>query len=158
MTVPFGFSIGDVIAGIGVIKTAVDALHGTHGASKDYQRLSSALQTLNESLDTVSAIPLDLQHDTQQNAAIAGAVQRCQQTIDSFLERMAKFELLKLTDLSAGWAVKVVAVARKIQWAVCKKDDIAKFTEDVHKQIEEIGLLIATLQVYVILKPASEVK
>ena len=147
MTVPFGFSIGDVIAGIRVIKTTIDALHSTRGASKDYQQLSSALQTLNESLDTVRSIPLDPHHDAQQSAAITTAVQRCQQTIDSFLECMNKFELLKQTDLSRGWSTRVVAVARKIQWAVCMKEDIAKFTEDLYKKIEEIGLLIATLQV-----------
>jgi hypothetical protein len=147
MTVPFGFSVGDVIAGIGVVKRAIDAFHNTRGASKDYQRLSHALQTLSESLAIVSAIPLDPQHDTQQTAAIAGGVHRCQQTLDSFLERATKFELLEETDQSRGWREKVVAATRKVQWAVCEKGDVTKFTRDVHHQIEEIGLLIATLQV-----------
>jgi hypothetical protein len=146
MTVPFGFSVGDVIAGIGVLKTAITAFHRTHGASKDYQRLSSALSALLESLNTVGGIPVDPLQDAQQQAAIAGVVHRCQESINSFLERTSKFEVLKSGELSNGWAVKVSMAVKKIQWAVWEKGNIAKFTEDMHLQIAEIGLLVATLQ------------
>jgi hypothetical protein len=146
MGIPFGFSVGDVIAGIGVIKASIDALHSSHGAAKDYQQLSNKLGTLSESLNSVRAIPINPLEDTQQHAAIIGAVQRCQQSINFFLNRITKYELLKQDNLPRNWTVKVITAVKKIQWALCERGDIEKFTQDVRQQIDEIGLLIPALQ------------
>ena len=63
MTVSLGFSVGDVIAGIGLFKTAIVAFHRSHGVSKEYQQLSSALSTMLGLLNTVSDIPVGVLHD-----------------------------------------------------------------------------------------------
>jgi hypothetical protein len=79
-------------------------------------------------LNTVRNIPIDPLEDTQQHAAIVGAVQRCQQSINFFLDRITKYELLKQDNLSRSWTLKVITAVKKIQWALCERGDIVKFT------------------------------
>ena len=40
MGVPFGFSVGDLIAGIGLIRTAISAFSDTRGAAQEYEQVT----------------------------------------------------------------------------------------------------------------------
>lgn len=99
MSVPFGFSLGDLIAGIGVIKTSIGAFSDTRGAANEYVRLSTTLDSLRGSWEELQKIPVNLAHNIQQYTTIIQAVEQCQQCIDEFLLRITKYDILKQNDL-----------------------------------------------------------
>lgn len=148
MAVPFGFSVGDFIACISMINDVIGAFSGTRGARADYQLLKGTLESLQQSFEAIGQIPVDPQANFQQHAAITQTVDRCWKCIDSFLRRTLKYDVIGSADVPQDWKAKIQAGARKLQWAILKKDDIQKFKEDIHQQIEAISLLLATLQVY----------
>jgi len=146
MGVPFGFSVGDIIAGIGVIKTSIDAFSSTRGASKEYKLLADTLTKLCESLELIREIEVDPVRDATQSEAIRRAAEQCQCCIDDFLNRIAKYKSIQLSGQTNDWSQKLRGAARKIQWALCKQDDIAKFRSDIQLQLESISMLVAMLQ------------
>jgi hypothetical protein len=66
MGVPFGFSVGDIIAGIGMIMTSIEAFSDTRGATKDHKQLSDILTRLSESLELIRGIEVDPIQDARQ--------------------------------------------------------------------------------------------
>jgi hypothetical protein len=147
MSVPFGFSVGDLIAGIGVIKTSIGAFSDTRGAANEYDRLSTTLDSLSGSLAALHKIPLDSAHDIRQHTAIIQSVEQCQQCVNEFLLRVTKYDLLKQNGPPRPWAEKVRVAMKKVQWVLCLKGEIARFRDEVQQQVDTIGLLVAALQV-----------
>ncbi|KAL1966057.1 hypothetical protein VTN77DRAFT_4805 [Rasamsonia byssochlamydoides] len=62
----FGFSVGDFIAGIKLVKDLIDALNETAGAKPAYRRLVSELINLERALAQVRDIPVDLLNSPQK--------------------------------------------------------------------------------------------
>jgi hypothetical protein len=149
MSVPFGFSVGDIIAGIGVLKTSIGAFSDTRGAANEYERHSTSLDSLSGSLEALRKIPVDPAHDSQQHAAIIRSVGQCQQFVDEFLSRINIYDLLKAEGVPRSWAQKLKAAAKKVQWALYQKDEITKFRNEVQQQVDTIGLLVSALEVWV---------
>jgi hypothetical protein len=56
MPVPFGFSVGDFIAGIKLLKNAVDSLSDARGATVDYSELRKTLDSLDKALDAANQL------------------------------------------------------------------------------------------------------
>jgi hypothetical protein len=54
MPVPFGFSAGDFIAGIKLLKDAFKALSDTRGATENYSKLIETLDSLEKILDAAN--------------------------------------------------------------------------------------------------------
>ncbi len=50
MAVPFGFSAGDFIAALKVVKDVIDALHDSGGAGAEYRELIDELYLLETAL------------------------------------------------------------------------------------------------------------
>ena len=141
MAVPFGFSIGDFVGGIQVIITCIEAVHESKGASAHYQALTAELQSLQSGLEAIGDLQLDWTAQ-KQHTAIAEAVLRCQRCIEAFVKRIAKYQPWLQPGLR-GWNVNV----RKMQWAMCKKEDVLKFKTDLERHSSSINMLLATLQV-----------
>lgn len=146
MGVPFGFSVGDIIAGIGAIKVSIEAFSNTRGASKEYTLLSDKLTRLCESLELVRAIEVDPIHDAAQREAVRQAIKQCQTCIDDFLDRIVKFKGIQPSTQPRSWSEKLHGAARKIQWALCKQDDIRKFGADIQLRLEAISMLLVVFQ------------
>ncbi|KAF8848554.1 hypothetical protein BDZ45DRAFT_775551 [Acephala macrosclerotiorum] len=141
MGVPFGFSVGDLIAGIGVIKDGIKSLSDARGAKADYRSLSGTLDSLSQGLEALQELKLDPKQDSRQQSAIKQAVDRCRGSIDSFLERTGKYNVLESSPNAQDWKLKLRECNLKLKWAILKKDDVKKFQDDLHGQIETISLL-----------------
>jgi hypothetical protein len=148
MGVPFGFSVGDLITGIGAMKMAIGAFSDTSGATNEYEQLLSTLNILSRSLDALNRIPVHPTHETEQRTAITQAVQNCQQCVNVFLLRITKYDLLKQPDMPRLWLEKFKVAIRKVQWVLCEKSEIARFRHEVQQQVDTINLLMATFHVY----------
>jgi hypothetical protein len=90
MAVPFGFSAGDFIAGIKLLKSAFDSLSDARGAKADYSELRQTLGALEKALDAAGQFTT-LQHQ----AAVGDEVANCRECVNEFLAGFKKFELLK---------------------------------------------------------------
>jgi hypothetical protein len=146
MGVPFGVSVGDIIAGIGVIKTSVEAFSSTRGATKDHKQLLDTLARLSESLELIQGIEVDPIQDARRREAIGRAIGQVQTCIEDFVCSIAKYKIIQPGLQSNIWKSRVKTAAKKVKWALFKKEDIAKFRSQLGLQYENINVLLATLQ------------
>jgi hypothetical protein len=146
MGTPLGFSIGDIIVGIGVIKTSIGVFSSTRRATNNHKLLSTTLTQLYESSGAVRVIDIDRVHDAQQREALRQAVQHCQTCIDRFVERIAKYKVIQPSTQLNVWNDNFKKAARKIQWALCEEADISKFQGDIQLQLDAINILLVSLQ------------
>lgn len=141
MAVGFGFSVSDICMGLKIIKDSIGALNDTKGASADYTKLVTEVQSLQDGLEAVQ----DLQEagglSEKQCAALDRAIGACQENVQDFLNSISKYQPY-LRDGASGMQSKF----RKIQWALCKKEDVAHFREQLARQASSISMLIITFQ------------
>ena len=77
----------------------------------------------------------------KQQAAIDRAVAACYSTVEDFLESISKYQ----PHLHAS-ASGLESSYRKIKWALCKKDDVAKFRAQLGRHSSSIQMLFLTFQ------------
>ena len=146
MSVGFGFSAGDIITGLILIKNSIGAIHDTKGAQVDYRGLIQALDSLESGLEVV--------HDLEQEGkvephskpwiAIRNATSKCKACIDEFLTSIDKYKCLGTpAPLMSTWKANV----RKIKWAVCKQTDVDIFRGRLEIHCRSVSMLLITLQV-----------
>lgn len=147
MSVGFGFSVGDILMGLKLIKQSIEALQDTKGSSADFKALGHEIDTLKDGLEAVEELKLDQRFGpkSKQAAAIRQAVSRCRQCIETFLSTVAKYQPWLRTKAPAGAAWK--ASLKKVQWALCKKDDVNRFRAQMERHSSCISMLLVTFQV-----------
>ena len=59
MSAGFGFSFGNLIAGIKLIKTSIKAVKDARGASDDFAALTTEVATLEDVLEAIEEMKLD---------------------------------------------------------------------------------------------------
>ena len=128
----FGFSVGDFLAAIDLVKDLAQALSETNGAKTKYQRLISQLYTLERALISVKTLdPSQAEYDAVQHA-----VGECQLCIAKFLKKVEKFQ-----SLTAG-TTSLKDQIRKVKWGLCHEKDVNEFKESLDMEIESLMLLI----------------
>ncbi|OBT55540.1 hypothetical protein VE04_04276 [Pseudogymnoascus sp. 24MN13] len=138
----FGFSVGDFITALELVATVVAALRENGGASSEYREIIRQLYSLETALISVKRLEVD----PAQNAELVSlqqAAAQCQLTIDSFWKKVQKYQPHlraggSSSRLKDGWM--------KIQWAMCKKEDVARFKADLVGHTESIQLLLVAMQ------------
>jgi hypothetical protein len=142
MSVGFGFSVGDFITGIQLVREVISSLQSCAGSALDYQTLVYELFTLERALLEVKSLRFEDCEAAQLDALKCAATQ-CQSTIDRFLAKIKKYQ----PSLNAqGSGSKVRDGIRKIQWALCNKTDLEVFKAEVRGHAGSINLLLATVQ------------
>ena len=142
MSVGFGFSAGDFIAALNLVNTVVASLRDAGGSSAEYQSLISQLYALETALLRVKRLELD-DSQSAEVVALRQAASQCQNTIDTFWTTIKKYQP---SLRSNGSGSRVKDGWRKVKWAVCKSDDVAKFKADLMGHTESIELLLMTIQ------------
>ena len=141
MLPPFGFSVGDFVAGIQLIRQLISALEDSAGSSAEYRGLIKELYSLERALLEVKHLDLD---DSQhaQLVALRQAATQCQQTIDEFLLRIQKFQpSLRNGGSKSSWRDGL----RKVEWALYKKDDVERFRAQLNGHTASINILLMTV-------------
>lgn len=142
MSVGFGFSVGDFLAALDLVRTVIDALHSSGQASSAYRELVRELYTLEHSLLRVK----ELKFQDAQSAdriALVQAASQCQLTIDDFWKGIQKYQPYLRTG-GSGSRIKDSWV--KIKWAVCKVEDLAAFKAALQGHSGSIQMLLLTIQ------------
>ncbi|KAH8775850.1 hypothetical protein BGZ57DRAFT_953391 [Hyaloscypha finlandica] len=139
----FRFSAGDFVSALSLVATVIDALRESGESSSEYRALVTQLHTLESALLRVKTLEID---DSQQRdfvIALQQAAAQCQTTIDSFWQRIRKYQP-HLGEGRSGSRVRDGWM--KIKWAMCKRDDLVKFKMDLVGHTESIEMLLTTLQ------------
>jgi hypothetical protein len=145
MAVCFGFSVGDIIAGIGMIKDAVKAIDDSQGASKDYRTLMKELDGLKEALDAIGSLKIDPDRYVTVKKPIEDAVAGCKACIDDILRSIAKYQPHLMGSKSKQWR----SILRKVQWALCTREDVQNFRSRLEQHSSIVSLLVTALQMFV---------
>jgi hypothetical protein len=95
MATGFGFST-DFIAGISLVQELINALNDSRGSSKEYLELIAELRTLETALLEVKTLDLAVEQRPQR-AALRQAATQCQNSIDSFPERLGQVSSISAT-------------------------------------------------------------
>ena len=142
MAAAFGFSTGDFINGINLVKDIVRALNDSKGSSKEYLAVIAELRGLE-----VALIHVKTQYDhTQQvgeRSVLRKAVEECEATIQDFLGSLEKYHgHLSRSGSQNKWKDAV----RKVQWHLCKADELTSFRLQISSHVQNLELLLATMQ------------
>jgi hypothetical protein len=145
MSVGFGFSSGDFIAALKLVTTVVSALWDSEGSSTEYQALVSQLETLETVLLRVQKLEPDDSYHVEL-VALRQAAAQCQKTINRFWGNILKYQPSfdihgSGNRLRDGW--------KKVQWALCKKEELIRFKIDLMGHTESIELWLTIVQMYV---------
>lgn len=148
MSAGFGFSVGDIVAGLKLIKQSIEALQDTKGSSADFEALGHEIASLKAGLEAVEDLKLDQTFgpESKHCLAIGQAIARCWQCVETFLSTIAKYQpwLRSKAPACLNWKANL----KKIQWALCKKDDVNRFRAQLERHTSSISMLLVTLQVY----------
>lgn len=112
------------------------------GSSSEYRELIKELYALERALLEVKSLDVDPSQNTQQ-AALRQAATQCQETIDAFLQTVGKYQPALSSGISRS---SLKDGLRKIQWALCKKDDVENFRAKISGHTGAINLLLMTIQ------------
>jgi hypothetical protein len=141
-TPAFGFSVGDFVAGIKLVKDLIDSLDEAVGARPIYRRLTAELRSLERALTEVKNLQV---HASQacQKVALEQAASQCQDCIETFLRANTKFQAtLGVQSTASRWRANL----HKFQWAVCKQNAVDKFRAEITGHVLTINTLLATIQ------------
>ena len=147
MVFPFGISISDFIAGIHVLKESVKALDDSYGATAEYRELSCILASLENALTSIDGLRLDPSQCARYQA-IKNSVEGCRECTNKFISKIVKFKILeKQLGGDGKWSLSFLkGIARRIQWSLCKKEDVAQFRDEVAGHVDAIQMLLLTFQ------------
>ncbi|KAI4236893.1 MAG: hypothetical protein LQ349_002254, partial [Xanthoria aureola] len=78
MSAGFGFSVGDIVAGLKLVKQSIEALQDTKGSSGDYQALTREIDSLKDGLEAIEDLKLDQRFGpkSKQGLAVQEAISR----------------------------------------------------------------------------------
>lgn len=143
--VPFGFSVGDFIAGVNLLIDAVHSLSDTNGAQADYEELGRQLKNLRKGFECIEGLHLDGRQSAQASA-VGSALNDCRLCIDGFVKRNSKFKSLEATS-EKQWSLAALKKQRKkMQWALWKKADVAKFRAAIQQHSDAVQMLLTPIQ------------
>lgn len=154
MAVPFGFSFGDFVAGVGLVRDIIDALQTSSTSTTRYQGLISELFALERALLEVKKLRFDDERLPQDSRlaveALISGLQRtaieCQGTIDKLLAKVKKYE----GHLSSnGSGSKWKDALRKVQWALLTDKDLEESRAEIRGHSSSINMLLMIVQLYV---------
>ncbi|KAI9856363.1 MAG: hypothetical protein M1813_009114 [Trichoglossum hirsutum] len=138
----FGFSVGDFIAAIALVKDLIDALQDSGGASDHFLSVIRELREVENALKGVRQLKERLGSYPQQ-AAIEQAAAQCRYCIDEFLKTITRFQ----PRLRLGGSGEMLRDGlRKIQWTLCRKKDAQAFLATLHGHRSSITVLLGLMQ------------
>ena len=141
--VPFGFSVGDFVAGIELIHKAAKALRSTSGATGHYQQTILDLELIESVLRRVQGLsPTSASQETIQKIQLCGRA--CHVPLDHFLQKAKKLEpYLNFNKSSSAAAFYHIRKGgNKLRWAILLEEDVAKLKASISPGLEIINTLL----------------
>ncbi|GAB7329339.1 hypothetical protein MBLNU13_g01135t2 [Cladosporium sp. NU13] len=139
--VPFGFSVGDFVAGVELVHKAAKALRSVSGATEQYQQTLLDLSLIESVLRRVQVLTpaSDETIRTVQLCSLA-----CHVPLDRFLNKIRKLERQLNFELHPH-ATSILGIKKgshKLQWAIILEQDVAKLKASISPSIDIINTLL----------------
>ncbi|KAK3171396.1 hypothetical protein OEA41_003480 [Lepraria neglecta] len=113
----------------------------THGDEVGYEELDRELKNLNKGLECIQGLSLD-EDQPAQALAVNEALNDCRLCMETFLQRIGNFSSLG-TKAATAWPLPAFREnLRKVQWALLKKADIAKFRAEIQLHADALDMLL----------------
>jgi hypothetical protein len=136
MPVPFGVSVGDFIAALGLAAKITEALQDSGGAASEYQSLTRDLANLQAALLKVDSAQTGNSNPTA--GTIYEQTKVVRKSAQELSDGLSKFEKKLGDQAKTGWKY---GTARKIQWAVLQSKEITKAKSIIHDQVQNLTVL-----------------
>lgn len=148
----FGFSVGDFIASISLVRQLIRALNDSAGSRTAYRKLISELLNLDEALNGIRALQLASPAQALQKTALESVVSQCQDSIERFLEKTAKYKDSLGVDACAqsSSTSRWRANFHKIQWALCEESAVDALRTEIHSHTTSLNLVLSTIHLLVL--------
>jgi hypothetical protein len=141
----FGFSVGDFIACINLIREVAQALNDSKGSASEYQSLFQTLVSLNQILaaselihlqwDTQAASPAHKKHATAMINGILFERQKCKQLMEDFLKSSQPYTNAFVKERGGV----VVRNWRKVTW-LCMKEEVNKLERELQRHLQALRI------------------
>lgn len=141
--VPFGFSVGDFVAGVELIHKAAKALRSVSGATEQYQQTLLDLSLIESVLRRVQGLtPATASEETIRTVQLCGLA--CQVPLERFLNKIRKLErhLNFGCNPDAKDILGIKKGSRKLQWAIILEQDVAKLKASIGPGMDIINTLL----------------
>ncbi|KAK2597587.1 hypothetical protein N8I77_012365 [Diaporthe amygdali] len=143
----FGFSVGDFITGVSLVRKLIRALNDSAGGRAAYRQLISELLNLDEALTGVSNLELEPAQPAQK-VALEQVASQCQLTIETFLDKNAKFKdtlgtVSRQLSPAPRWQINL----HQVQWALCKDSAIQALRTEIRAHTATLNLLLSTIHI-----------
>jgi hypothetical protein len=136
----FGFSVGDFISGIVLVRNIFEALQDSRGASAEFRETIQQLYSLERSLLAVKHLQVDDSLRTLKDE-LDRMLRAFQDTLSGFLTKIYKYHPTLRLD---AWSF--TAALRKVQWSLFKKDEVYRFRAQISGHMSYITTMILTIQ------------
>jgi hypothetical protein len=141
MPVPFGFSVGDFVSCIGLVRKVIAGLEESPGATAEYNSLVNELKILKSTLSAIKDLKVDNETDSTKLKAAAAQIES---SIEAFLSKIYKYD----SSFRPSTTRKLRDNLRKVQWVLFSKEDVKKFQAEIQGQTVFLQLYMTRLQMY----------
>lgn len=136
-------SVGDIIAIVQIVQSAVSALNDARGSAADYQALGRSLSSLAQVLTKIDNLT-KTRKDVINMAGLEQTLSDCFRCVNNFYATIEKYSRA----LGARGQKNVMRDAfRKIQW-LSEKDDVTDFQRNISTYLAMLQLLIQLAGLY----------
>lgn len=134
----FGFSAGDFIAAISLIREICRALSDVQGARAGFRAAVAELKTLEDVLESAKDAVIENQ---RRKKRVLRAVRSCQTHLSEFLLVVRKYHphLRK-----GGSGNKAKDLFMKIQWSLLRTEDLRQFRAQLQSHLSAIQTILQT--------------
>src|SRR5947207_2206546 len=117
----FGFSLGDFVTAIGLIRQVSKAIKDPGGAADDYRLLALELDHLQLVLQQLQDLRPTSSSSLNHYNAVCGMARTVEAPLQAFLNRIKKYDSVLGTGTeNIGWR----GVRRKVQWSVGMQEEV----------------------------------
>jgi hypothetical protein len=145
----FGWSAGDVVAGITFLVQVYQALDDSSGGKAAYAALIRELGNLKNALVEIRSLgdKKSIEPDAPKSS-LEQAVESCQKCINCFIERNRKFTGMDEDVGRSKWSIEVFKKnVRAVEWKLTKRNEVDEFRKEVLSHTTTIlSLQISTLR------------
>lgn len=135
----FGFSVGDFIAGAGLIHNIAQSLRTAGGSKAAYLEVSVDLEGLAATLCRVHSLEANGYH--LEISELRKACEACLDKITEFEKKIAKYEVT-LKNGGSGYRVQgVKELWHKIEWGVLREQEVKEFKTALNTPLQRVSFL-----------------
>jgi hypothetical protein len=143
MAIPFGFSFGEVINGVGILRNSFTAIKDSGNSRPYFGDVAKALSDLHKSLDGIERFLHDASFEPQRGLMMQ-VISACQHCIERFVHQCCKSN--GVSTKGSLWAQKEFqGTIGKVDWLACRKWDIEQFRKELLIHNEAVSSLLSTM-------------